>query len=288
MSQPKRELFGLLQALEAMSYWLLGTRKLIMEMDAKYLSGMLKNSGMGPNTTINRWIDKILIFHFKLQHLPGETFTLDSLLHWDAQPGDEVFPNSEEHEDKLLGPLEVLPDPNGGDPPLEFESFKDQIDSQGGYIQQLSLDISDFQDELDRENALTEQLVNSVKERIGKDPEHNESSCEQNNFLQTFVILLFKPGLETRYDRQEEESPYQEDHRSFIGKSQDEFLLLLRDWLKNPIKIDGFSDKKYHAFVRFIKSFFLDKENRLYWWSIDSWCGRTEVQRQGRKTGRLP
>ena len=219
---------------------------------------------MGPNTTINRWIDKILMFHFKLQHVQGKTFAADGLSCWDAQPGDEVFPNSEEHEDKLLGPLEVLPAPNRGDPPLEFESFKDQIDLWGGYIQQLALDISDFQDELDRENALTEQLVNSVKERIDKDPDHNKSSCKQKDFLQTFVISLFKPGLESRYDRQEEELPYQEDHRSFVGKSQDEFLLLLRGWLRNPIKFEGFSDKKYHAFVRFTKSFFLDHFSHPY------------------------
>ena len=127
MSQPKRELFGLLQALEAASYWLLGARKLIVETDAKYLSGMLKNPGMGPNATINRWIDKILMFHFKLQHVQGKTFTSDGLSCQDAQPGHEVFPNSEEHEDEPLGPLEVLPDPNGGDPPLEFKRFKDQI-----------------------------------------------------------------------------------------------------------------------------------------------------------------
>ena len=31
MSQPKRELFGLLRALEAVLYWLLGARKLIVE-----------------------------------------------------------------------------------------------------------------------------------------------------------------------------------------------------------------------------------------------------------------
>jgi len=81
MSQPKRELFGLLRALEAVSYWLLGARKLIVEMDTKYLSGMLKNPGMGPNTTINRWIDKILMFHFKLQHVQGKTFSADGLSH---------------------------------------------------------------------------------------------------------------------------------------------------------------------------------------------------------------
>ena len=54
MSQPKRELFGLLRALEAASYWSLGVRKLIVETDAKYLSGMSKNPGMGPNATVNR------------------------------------------------------------------------------------------------------------------------------------------------------------------------------------------------------------------------------------------
>jgi len=169
-------------------------------MDAKYLSGMLKNPGMGPNTTINRWIDKILMFHFKLQHVQGKTFTADGLSHRDTQPGDEVFPNSEEHEDELLGPLEVLPDSNGGDPPLEFKGFKDQIDSQGGYILQLAQDISDFQDELDREVVLNENIIKTVKEKIDNDPEHKESSCEQKDFLRTFLVSTLIPGLEARYD----------------------------------------------------------------------------------------
>jgi len=175
-----------------------------------------------------------------------------------------VFQNSEEHEDELLHPLEVLPDPNGGDPPLEFERFKDQIDSQGGYILQLAQDISDFQDELDREVALNENIVKRVKEKIDNDPEHKESSCEQKDFLRTFLVSTLIPGLEARYDEQKVEQPYQEAHRSFVWQSQNEFLLLLRGWVKNPIKIKGFSDKKYHAFVRFEKSFFLDKEDRLY------------------------
>ena len=270
MSQPKRELYGLLRALEAASYWLLGARKLIVETDAKYLSGMLRNPGMGPNATVNRWIDKILMFHFKLQHVQGKTFGADGLSRRDPQPGDEIFPNSEEHEDEPLGPLEVLPDPNGGEPPLEFESFKDQIDSRGGYVQQLALDISDFQDELDREIAINEQHVKIVKERIDKDPDNEESSAEQKDFLRTFVVSTLIPGLEARYDEQKEEQPYQEAHRSFIGQSQDEFLLLIRGWLKNPIQIEGYSDKKYRAFVRFAKGFFLDKEDRLYRRSIDS------------------
>jgi len=45
------------------------------------------------------------MFHFKLQHVQGKTFATDGLLCGDAQPGDEVFPNSEAHEDEPISPL---------------------------------------------------------------------------------------------------------------------------------------------------------------------------------------
>ena len=67
-SQPKRELFGLKRALEVSEYLLIGCRKLIVETDAKYIHGMLNHPEMGPNATINRWIEKILMFHFELRH----------------------------------------------------------------------------------------------------------------------------------------------------------------------------------------------------------------------------
>ncbi|KNZ79020.1 hypothetical protein J132_07173 [Termitomyces sp. J132] len=51
-SQPKRELYGLMRALQANKYWLVGCRKLVVETDAKYLKGMLSNPGVGPNATV--------------------------------------------------------------------------------------------------------------------------------------------------------------------------------------------------------------------------------------------
>ena len=57
-SQPKRELFGLKGALEVNKYLLVGCRKLVVETDAKYLHGMLNHPEMGPNATINHWIEK--------------------------------------------------------------------------------------------------------------------------------------------------------------------------------------------------------------------------------------
>ena len=40
-----------------------------METDAKYIHGMLNNPNSGPNVTINRWIEKILMFYFTLRHV---------------------------------------------------------------------------------------------------------------------------------------------------------------------------------------------------------------------------
>ena len=84
--------------------------------------------------------------HFKLQHVQGKTFVADGLSRRDAQPCDEIFPNSEENLDEPSGILEILLDKNGGDPPLDFEEFKDQIDTCGGYVQTLALSICDFHD----------------------------------------------------------------------------------------------------------------------------------------------
>ena len=93
--QPKRELFGLLRALTACYYWLIGARNLAIETDAKYIKGMLDNPGMGPNATINRWIDQILMFHFELRHVAGKTFGPDGLSRREGQPGDEEYANPE-------------------------------------------------------------------------------------------------------------------------------------------------------------------------------------------------
>ena len=69
VSQPKRELFRLRQALKVNEYLLIGCRKLIVETDAKYLHGMLNHPEMGPNATINCWIKKVLMFHFTIEHI---------------------------------------------------------------------------------------------------------------------------------------------------------------------------------------------------------------------------
>ncbi|KNZ79064.1 hypothetical protein J132_04764 [Termitomyces sp. J132] len=91
-SQPKQELYGLMRALQANKYWLVGCRKLVVETDAKYLKGMLSNPGVGPNATIMRWIEDVLLYHFTLRHVPGKTSSVDGLSRRLKQPGDEEYP----------------------------------------------------------------------------------------------------------------------------------------------------------------------------------------------------
>ena len=71
-SQAKLELYGLFCVLRATRLYLVGVRKLIVEVDASYIKGMLSNPDVQPNATINRWIATILLFNFKLAHIPAD------------------------------------------------------------------------------------------------------------------------------------------------------------------------------------------------------------------------
>ena len=97
-----------MRALEEMQYWLISWRKFIVETDMSYIFGMLKNPDYTPNTTINHWTEKILMFHFTLRHKKGKTFGADGLSRRDLSPKVPLFANSEHFEDEPVGPLMAL------------------------------------------------------------------------------------------------------------------------------------------------------------------------------------
>jgi len=68
-SQAKLELYGLFHVLRAVRVFIFGVKNLTVEVDAKYIKGMINNPDLQPNTTINRWIAGILLFSFKLAHV---------------------------------------------------------------------------------------------------------------------------------------------------------------------------------------------------------------------------
>jgi hypothetical protein len=53
-SQAKLELYGLFRTLCAYCIYIIGVKNLIIEVDAKYIKGMLNNPDIQPNATINR------------------------------------------------------------------------------------------------------------------------------------------------------------------------------------------------------------------------------------------
>ena len=89
-SQAKLELYGLYRAMREFKMYILGVRNLVVEVDAKYIKGMLENPDIAPSASVNRWILAILTFHFELVHVPGTHHGADGLSRRPRQPDDEV------------------------------------------------------------------------------------------------------------------------------------------------------------------------------------------------------
>ncbi|KNZ79185.1 hypothetical protein J132_11181 [Termitomyces sp. J132] len=168
-SQPETELYGLMRALQANKYWLVGCRKFVVETDAKYLKGMLSNFGVGPNATIMRWIEDVVLYHFTLRHVPRKTFSVDGLSRRLKQPGDEEYPpvNPQLVDNPKTMHFEY-PDKANNEPgwedgePLALEEFANQIDTRGGYLHAVATEVSDFEQELYRARSQEVELRKAV------------------------------------------------------------------------------------------------------------------------------
>ena len=73
-SQPKLELYGLFRAMRHFRLYIIGAPRLIVEVDAKYIKGMLNEPELQPNAVINRWIQGILLYDFELLHVSATKF----------------------------------------------------------------------------------------------------------------------------------------------------------------------------------------------------------------------
>jgi hypothetical protein len=112
-SQAKLELYGLFRALKALHLYIIGIRNLVVEVDAKYIKGMLAHPDLAPGASINRWIVGILEYHFTLVHVPGTNHGPDGLSRRPLQPGESI----EEYDD---------------------DDFEDWVDCRHGFIHQIN------------------------------------------------------------------------------------------------------------------------------------------------------
>ena len=101
-SQPKLELYGLYRALRAFRLHLIGIKNFIVEVDAKYIKGMLNAPDLLPNAAMNRWIQGILMFDIVLKHVPGRNhLAADALSRRPLGEGEEIVENDDEWLDNI-------------------------------------------------------------------------------------------------------------------------------------------------------------------------------------------
>ena len=125
-SQPKLELFGLFKALRHWRIYIIGVKKLIVEVDAKYIKGMLNDPDLQPNATINRWIQGIKLFDFELVHVPADKHRGPDALSRRALAEGEVV---EDEDDSWLDDIALLTFvPTHTFPP--FPKIKRQVKSE--------------------------------------------------------------------------------------------------------------------------------------------------------------
>ena len=168
---------------------------------------MLDNPGIGPNATINQWIDQISMFHFELRHVAGKTFRPDGLSRREGQPGDEEFDNPEKDLDKGHGPP-VFSKKFPNDPePLDFEEYKGDIDTRGGYIQDhIFLDkvkepvtIEEILEDIKRDEKKTmedkpEELYSPWAKSIDDFQDELDEARQQSRTERDMVVQLVQEG----------------------------------------------------------------------------------------------
>ncbi|SJL13049.1 uncharacterized protein ARMOST_16486 [Armillaria ostoyae] len=234
-SQPKRELYGLFRALRACRHWLFGVQKLVVETDAKYIAGMLRNPDEVPNAAINRWIKSILMFHFTLVHIPGERHAPDGLSRHDFQPGDEEYSNPEDEYEPVDEELEIVNETE--EEVLEIADFKERIDTRHGYVT-IARAVHDFHEDKVIEEAVAMADIFTMRYNKG----------------------VFLPD-ETEFTEAED---YPEDSRSGYAKMLDSELPKVVQWHANPTeRLDGFTDNQYKNFICYAKNFIVNK-GKLY------------------------
>ena len=114
-SQAKLELYGLFRALTHYTHYLVGVKKLVVEVDASYIKGMLNNPSNTRDKALNRWIAGILLHQFKLVHVPAAKHKAPDALSRRGYREDE--PEADPDPDGWLDDVALMVYPEKEEPP---------------------------------------------------------------------------------------------------------------------------------------------------------------------------
>jgi len=224
-SQPKRELFGMKEALRLNKHLLFGVRKLIVETDAKYIKGMLQNLDMMPTATINRWIDEISLFQFTIRHKAGATFGPDGLSRRSLQEGDPSYEPCSDDEQIDNDQIEIkIADPSEPQP-LSIDDFVDQIENRKGFLNNVAMSVTNLDEELSQADIVRLKEKDILQGCLRK----KDMMQDRVQLVQQMVNAL---ALPTTKD-QEKSRPYSEGHRSLGAIQQDALMDHVKKILQN-------------------------------------------------------
>ena len=203
-SQAKLELYGLFRALKATQLYTIGVKKLVIEMDAKFIKGMLNNPTLHPNDAVNRWIAAILLFDFELVHVPAEKHTrADGLSRRPSADDDNPADDSDE--------LEGWIDSNAGFF-IEFHNPPQSCDPAPCLLMSLSRDDVPTTSSPDRDDQV---VIPRSSKALARD--------EKLEVIQRFLTTLQRP--EDLDDAQ---------YQQFLRQASDYFVKGSRLFRKNP------------------------------------------------------
>ena len=215
-SQPKLELYGLYRSLRSLKLYLIGVRNLVVEVDARYIKGMLRNPDISPSASINRWILAILMFHFTLVHVPGTHHTPDGLSRRKPQPGDEEEPEDdfEDWIDNVNGFLHFL------NPHPSFHHYTTTTPPIAAYIQSDSVTQDDpppppTNTHQDIDNSTSYSIIPRLESAIETDSKLSK--------VQTWLETLQRPADMT-----------DSEYKTFMRYCTEFVVISNRLWRKDP------------------------------------------------------
>ena len=220
-SQAKLELYGLFRALKQTQLFTIGVKKFVVEMDAKFIKGMLNSPALHPNDAINRWISAILLFDFDLVHVPADKHT--------GADGLSRRPHAPE-------------DPPSEDP----EELEQWIDTNAG----LFLELSSPPSPLDPAPSM---MLSPGPGRYGRLLEPPEPPPQAFSSLGSITDL--HSSAPDSFDP--DPVPDTPIPRSARAARRDRKLDVIREFLRTVTRPPGLDDAAYRTFIRQASEYFL-------------------------------
>lgn len=267
-SQPKLELYGLFRALKRARLQIIGVKNLKVEVDAKYIKGMLNNPDIQPNATINRWIAGVLLFgSFELIHIPGILHGPDGLSHRRPQPNDEPEPEEdfEDWIDKTYGLMHII----NGDPTPQYQVPKrtsvfatiglinyEHRPGNEVYKTALTDPYFCFVSTQRKTYAVAEEEVEPIIEELDRNDNEADDTDDTDEEDSNPDIS------ETLLKRAE---PINSNHQlPYSDKAKEiDQLAMIKEMCRTLVRPDGLSDRAWKHLVNYGRKFFL-KDDRLW------------------------